>query len=70
MKKHRDSRNKKLKERLKPEVKMNYSGLDAWVSLSERTTLDSKALKVDYPAIYKTYGKTSEVRTLNVKESF
>jgi len=69
IKKHRDARNKNLKERLLPNQKRAIAGYDVWVSLSERTTLNTKALKADYPKIYETYGKTSEVKTLNIKES-
>lgn len=66
--KFRDAGNKDIKSRLLPNSKRMLGEYEVWVSESERTTLDAKKIKEDYKAIYDTYGKTSSVKTLNIKE--
>ncbi len=42
------------------------AGIVINLAMSERTTLDSKALKAEKPDVWETYAKTAEVKKLTV----
>lgn len=69
LKKQIDILGKHIKENVLPNDKQSYGDYIVKISLSERTILDTKAIKEAYPKIYNTFGKIQEVKTLSVKEA-
>ena len=69
LKKQREILGRKIKENILPNEKIAFGDLTVYIALSERTILDTKKIKEEYPRIYEAYGKIQEVKTLTVKES-